>query len=506
MTSHPPHPRLRSLVDRLHDGPPLSKPEVAELEELLEDDGALAYYLAISQQEALLSSAIPRTAPSLVGPVQHKPSTLSVVRILAPLAAACIVFALGLRLGLHLERRPGDGAPITVATSSPPARITGMVGVEWADEGAPHQIDLDTSSNPISIKSGLVEVTYASGVRVTLEGPAVYEVAGHETGRLLRGKLYTTVPKGAEGFLVHYSGGTLEDLGTEFAMEALPDGRTEVGVFVGKVKLHSSGRESITLFENQSLLQSPDAQEPLQPLPLNREKYVQRMPARDFRWEVDWLGSREVTFDVTHLVWKPAQYRAIFKWISGPDAIVVRDVRLLCDGEPVAKDGHEGSTGLLRHVSGNIYALDVDPAAYQRGRWTVSARIESMTRTGGLEKSSTPICSRGILQFEEGLVTGAGPEEFIGRWSYHHMGSLFVREFHPDGSVSFETNGVRDQGTWADSRWEVVDGVLQVSIPRRGFVERHVLRNPQTLVFISNPYENAIKDSGNPTGLQTTPE
>ncbi len=506
MTRRPPHPRLRSLVDRLHDGPPLSKPEVAELEDLLEDDGALAYYLAVGQQEALLSSAIPRTAPSLVGPVPRERFPRRAVRIMVPLAAACLVFALGLKLGQHLERRPGDGAAVSVATSTPPARITGMVGVEWTDERAPHQIDLDASSDRISIKSGLVEVTYASGVRVTLEGPAVYEVAGHETGRLERGKLYTTVPKGAEGFLVHYSGGTVEDLGTEFAMEALPDGRTEVGVFVGKVKLHSSGRESIMLFENQSLVQSPDAQEPLQPVPLDREKYVQRLPARDFRWEVDSPGTREVTFDVTHLVWKPARYRAIFKWISGPDAVIVRDVRLFRDGEPVAADEHEGSTGLLRHVSGNIYVLDVDSGNYQRGRWTVSARIETMNRSGGLAKTSIPICSRGILQFEEGLVTGAGPEQFVGRWSYHHMGSLFVREFHPDGSVSFETNGVRDQGSWTDSRWVVVDGVLHVTIPKRGFVERHVLRNPETLVFISNPYENAVKYSGNPAGIPTGPE
>jgi hypothetical protein len=41
----------------------------------------------------------------------------------------------------------------------------------------------------------------------------------------------------------------------------------------------------------------------------------------------------------------------------------------------------------------------------------------------------------------------------------------------------------------------VKDGVLNVSIPKRGLVERHVLRDPKTLIFASNPYENAVKES-----------
>ncbi|HEY1123762.1 MAG TPA: FecR domain-containing protein [Haloferula sp.] len=495
MSSRPPHAKLRSLIDRLHDGPPLSKQEVAQLEEYLEDDDALAYYVAVSQQEALLPSAIPEHDVSAAEP-SRVVSFPKVMRVMTPLAAACVVFALGMSLGRRMDHGPSSSTASVAPTHAAPARITGMVGVEWADESASHEIDLDSSSDPISIKSGLVEVTYGNGVCVTLEGPAVYEVAGHEEGRLAKGKLYTTVPKGAEGFKIHYSGGTVEDLGTEFAMDAQADGSTEVGVFSGKVKLHSEGRDSIMLFENQSLVQSPGAEEPFEPVPLDREKFVDRLPARDFRWEVNSPGTREFTCDVTHLVWKPAKYRAIFKWISGMDAVNLRDVRLFRDGELVASDDHAGSTGVLRYVSNNIYALDVPPGEYARGRWTITARIETISREGGnLARADVPIGSRGILQFEEGLVTGAGPEQFIGRWTYRHMGTAFVREFRPDGSVTLEQNGVKDEGYWVDSRWEVQDGVLNVSIPKRGLVERHVLRDAKTLIFTSNPYENAVKES-----------
>ena len=493
MNNRPPHPRLRRLVDRLHDGPPLSKPEVAELEDLLEDDAALAYYLEASQQEALMASVVPQVDDL----TEDAPQVLPFPRALqigASLVAACVIFGLGLHLGRNLE--PSSTDPIAAThPGSPPARITGMVGVEWTDEKSPHRIELDPSSSEISIESGLVEVTYASGVCVTLEGPAVYEVEGHETGRLQQGKLYTTVPKGAEGFKIHYAGGIVEDLGTEFAMDALPDGSTEVGVFSGMIKLHSAGRDSILLYENQSLVQSPVRSEPLQPIPLDRKKYVTRLPARDFRWEVDSSGSREVTFDVTHLVWKPAKYRAIFKWISGPDAVVIRDVRLLHDGEPVAVDAHEGSTGMLRYVSDNIYALDVEPGTYSRGRWTVVATLETLSREGGsLADSYLPLDSRGILQFEEGLVTNARPDQFIGRWAYRHLGDLFVREFRPDGSVSLTKNGEVVDSSWTRSQWWVENGVLNVTLPKKDLIERHVLRDPETLIFTSNQYDNATKE------------
>ncbi|RYD21189.1 MAG: hypothetical protein EOP88_12250, partial [Verrucomicrobiaceae bacterium] len=369
MNNRPPDPKFRRLVDRLYDGPALSKQEVAQLEEFLENDDALAYYLSVSQQEALLPMAISPFED--IAEVEARAGIVPLfrrsARIIIPLAAACVVFALGLGLGLRIERGKEsvvENPAANLSTSHTTARITGLVGVEWADESVPHQIDLDASSNQIAIKSGLVELTYSSGVCVTLEGPARYAVEGGEAGRLEAGKLYTTVPKGAEGFRVHYTGGIVEDLGTEFAMDALPDGRMEVGVFSGKVKLHSEGHDSIMLFENQSLVQTPDAAEPFEPIPLNREKFVNRLPARDFRWEVDTEGTREFTIDVTHLVWKPAKYRAIFKWISGFDAVKIRDVRLFLDGKQVAADTHPGSTGVLRHVSNNIYALDVRTGQY----------------------------------------------------------------------------------------------------------------------------------------------
>ncbi|RYD45924.1 MAG: hypothetical protein EOP85_08445, partial [Verrucomicrobiaceae bacterium] len=160
MNKRPPNPKFRRLVDRLYDGPALSKQEVAQLEEFLENDDALAYYLAVSQQEALLPMAIPEFDGMTAADDRSRiiPFVRKAARVMIPLAAACVVFALGLGLGLRMDRPQGEVAKETSLELAPlpaSARITGLVGVEWADETAPHQIDLDAYSNQIAIKSGL---------------------------------------------------------------------------------------------------------------------------------------------------------------------------------------------------------------------------------------------------------------------------------------------------------------------------------------------------------------
>jgi hypothetical protein len=56
---------------------------------------------------------------------------------------------------------------------------------------------------------------------------------------------------------------------------------------------------------------------------------------------------------------------------------------------------------------------------------------------------------------------------------------------------------MREPTAFVGSRWEVRDGVLKVWIPERGAYECHVLRDADTLVFTSNPYDNAKRAGSN---------
>lgn len=475
-----PTAELRDLVDRLLADGGLGRVETGRLEELLKDRDALRYYTEVMSQESMMAEAL----EGIEGEVR---TVRFPWRAVAFAAAACVVFGLGFWSG-----RGGKAVGPGVVAKRAGVQVTGVMGVEWESAGAPEFAAGAVAAERVAFRSGLVELTYASGVRVTLEGPADFSVNDATSGRLENGKLVAYVPPGAEGFTVDYSKGRVVDLGTEFAME-VSGGKAEVGVFDGEIELHLPGDKPRPLFENQAVIHDDDVEHPLRPVPLDRGKFVRRMPARDFRWEITSTAPREIEFDVTHLIWKPSAYRAIFKWIDGVDAIVVSDVELRLDGEVVAADAHEGVSGVLRLVRENVYELDVDSGDFARGRWTLHAKVRSYPRELGTKDYTGPVMSQGILQFEEGLVSKASAGDFIGRWSYHHLGRHYVREFHEGGGVSLLRDGQPATEAFVGSHWEMEDGVLSVWIPDQQRYERHVLRDRRTLIFISNPYANAVR-------------
>jgi len=487
MISAPPSPELRRLIDRLMDGDTLSRTEMARLEELLEAPDALAYYLSVTSQEGLMPEAIAGAEPPVEAP---KNVTRFPFGIVLQAVAACAIFVIGWQIGVH---RP---APKPGESGLPPARITGLMGVEWKSGHEPDILAHGGSAGRLSFQSGLVEVTYASGVRVTLEGPADFTVNDATSGKLDAGKLVASVPKGAEGFRVDYAKGNVVDLGTEFAMDARKDGALELGVLDGKVDLNVPGDAPRRLMVNQAVIHDNEAEEPVQVIPFDREKFVRRLPARDFRWSMDSFAPKQLEFDVTHLIWKGSSYRAIFKWINGQDAIMVHDVGLYCDGVLVAEDLHTGSTGYLKNVKDNVYSLEVKPKDFRRGHWTIRASIDPYVRGVGM---TGPVRSEGILQFEEGMATKANPSDFIGRWSYYYGGRHYIREFTSDGSLLFSSDG-KPSPDFQGAKWNVRNGALEVNVPSMpGIFERHVLRDPKTLIFTSNPYDNAVKLDDNPS-------
>ncbi|SHI75012.1 FecR family protein [Rubritalea squalenifaciens DSM 18772] len=492
-----PSPELRNLIDLLLIEEPLTREQMAHLEDLLEDDQNLAYYVETMQQEAMLPEGLSMTtaAPQAVKPSKH-------LRISAIAAlAACLTFFIGLYIGLQQ-----DGSPDISQTSAPAptyqpedlakpamARITGLVGVRWDNETSNNLLATQGEAEQLTIKSGLMEITYASGVKLTIEGPAKYAVTSATSGHLTQGKLVASVPKGAEGFQIDYAKGKIVDLGTEFALNLQPNKAPEIGVFDGEIEVHTKNNtKPVSLYENQAVRQEPGSeQEEFTAIPFNRDAYVRKLPSRDFAWEMHSPNAKEKVFDVSHLVWKAASYRAIFKWINGHDGVSVRNVELRLDGKLIASDNHLGHCGALRTARDSIFALDIDEDRFQNGKWTLHAWIEALPRKPG--GATGPYFSSGILQFEEGLVSEALAEDFTGKWSYRHLGRNYIRHFKPDGTIMLYSNGVHLKGSFRDSTWSVSNGILRVNMPHDNAYEDHVLRDKETLIFVNQPYENAKK-------------
>jgi hypothetical protein len=498
-----PTPELRELLDRLIDEGGLSRSEMGRLEELMADPEIMSYCCEILLHESLMPEALATMETALTHVHGGTPRTgrgliQRATRLLPLAAAAAVAFFAGLHFAHRqpsppVSRNAPDGGPAPKFD----ARVTGIMGVVWEDGATPLFSHGSVHAQRVAFKSGLVELTYASGVRVTLEGPADFTVSNPTSGKIASGKLVAYVPKGAEGFTVDYGNGQVVDLGTEFAMEIGANGTMELGVFDGEVELHLPGDSPFLLDRSQAMVHDRYAEEPLRPVPFDRAKFVRELPSRDFPWKIQSVEPVELEIDVSHLIWKSAEYRAIFKWISGKDAVEIRNVELRRDGELIAADSRRGQTGMLLHVKDNLFDLTVPSGIYQPGRWTLHAIINQLPRTGGMTRYHGPVDSSGIMLFEEGLVNRAETADFIGRWAFSFAGARFVREFHPDGTITLTKNGKRQPKAFANCSWWVDKGILHAEIPDgSGLVETHILRDRDTLMFTNRSFDNAVRLDG----------
>lgn len=89
----------------------------------------------------------------------------------------------------------------------------------------------------LTLESGVAEVTFNSGARIFLEGPAVLEVERPNRAFLEFGKLTAEVPKPATGFVINTPRVNVVDIGTRFGVAVEDSGDTEVHVMQGVVEV-----------------------------------------------------------------------------------------------------------------------------------------------------------------------------------------------------------------------------------------------------------------------------
>jgi len=163
-----------------------------------------------------------------------------------------------------VSRRPGSpSAPLAPRQGGPVASMTALVDCHWrvvplaappASTPAPGDVDTTgplqddlfqvgselSAGQQLELVRGLAEITFQSGARVVLNGPAHFMVGSSLGGKLQVGKLTARVPHDAHGFTVHSPAGEVVDLGTEFGVAVGADHSMAVEVFVGEVAVDSS--------------------------------------------------------------------------------------------------------------------------------------------------------------------------------------------------------------------------------------------------------------------------
>jgi hypothetical protein len=141
------------------------------------------------------------------------------------------------RLSDHPLQRVMLEPPVNKVVQPPPEFVlTRSIDVEWAH---PHRFQASVgrsiAEKQLRLKSGIVEVTFRSGAVVSVEGPAKLRLDSPMKCFSSYGKLAANCPPSAHGFTVRFKGGKVVDLGTEFALDTVAEGKTKVHVLSGEV-------------------------------------------------------------------------------------------------------------------------------------------------------------------------------------------------------------------------------------------------------------------------------
>ena len=477
-----PNLELRRLTDAWHEGT-ISPEDGMRLEQrLAADDSARTYFFEIAEIEAAMAAAasdLPLTIPA------HSLARRTNWQAMAA------VFVGGLFCGALALKLLPSLSPVAPAQKPPAALVTGMLGVAWDSTSTERSLALSAGSAEAKIDTGLIELTFASGTRALVEGPAAFQILGDNSIRLARGKLVADVPRGAEGFSVTYPDGKIVDLGTEFGVEIASSGRSaNFGVFRGEIEFHprSDANQAVHLLEDHALLAENNS---IISVPFDQQKFARKLPSREFAWKIqgDAPNSTVFEYDISHLVWKPGDYRAICKWMTGRDGVFIDSAELLLDGQRVVEALHLGFTGTVGASHDNSYKLDISADAYRRGRWTlrIHARVD--------RAAEGPADFSGVVLLEEGLTFQAIASDFIGTWEYFHNGMVYHRKFKADGTASMTIDG-KTYAAFDNSHWQIENGTLVLNVPTetgKWLQERHLLRDSRTLVFVDCPYRNATR-------------
>lgn len=187
----------------------------------------------VSKPSSVTRIAIPRLA--------GRTSSLRKLSLASAILAVALVFygtfallSMGLRPD-RLWKRASEPA-VAVKPLPPAAFLTADDRAVWGDQTKDGGKSLRPGQK-LELARGLAEITFASGAKVDLQGPATLTIEDRDMAALEVGKLTAHVPEEAIGFAVQTPSMLVVDLGTDFGVEVAGLGDDQVHVFKGQVEL-----------------------------------------------------------------------------------------------------------------------------------------------------------------------------------------------------------------------------------------------------------------------------
>lgn len=373
-------------------------------------------------------------------------------RLIAVITAAAAVLVAGWVLYLTMAPEP---EPVLAFRTAPETRLR-ITHAGPADE-TPAPGTLQPGSRLV-LDQGSVELTFASGVRAVIEGPADLTLVEKGRLHLTEGRGFFEVPPAAIGFAVHTPELEVTDLGTEFAVLAVHDAGDQVHVMKGRVEaLNRNG------LKNREILGAGDAREAgpagrLIPLPLRPADFARALPGGlpYLHWSFEGddplkpggtlVGSGKITVRTEGGASTPSPSRRV----DGPRG---RALRFSSRTDEVTTSW-QGFTGRTPRTFACWVKLDSNlPEDWQPivelGRPVYpEARVNSYWRVRTIVEPATGRC---VLRVSYGRNWIDGSVDLAdGRW--HHVAICESRELDEEGlpKVRFYVDGREDPATRAN--------------------------------------------------------
>lgn len=237
---------IDTLIQHYLDGSLTEKEAVLLHEQLTRVPDLGAQLLDHVTMDAMLRATKPLIRPPSARPrlVPRRRFTIGTLSGVAALAACATLL-------LNFAWVNWNTAPISdEVTTTSIAVLTRAVNLQWDRETMKPAPGSPLPPGWLRLKSGQVQIEFYQGARVTLEGPAAFQLVSSGEAYCGHGKLSAHVPPQARGFRIDTPKGTIVDLGTEFGLNVNSDG-AEVHVFDGEVELHQ-GQDMKSLKQGQA--------------------------------------------------------------------------------------------------------------------------------------------------------------------------------------------------------------------------------------------------------------
>jgi hypothetical protein len=272
---NPQSEELSILIDAYVSGRATDEQVDKLTERLQSDEAAREWFVEMADTHACMavdeslwvSTQSSQTTPSSskTRSVMLRAGVRPVIAYAGWLTAVVAIIMICLPMGTPDDNEESGTALALSVDRIPAARMTQQIAVEWQDDTEARVTGEPLDGKWVRVSSGIIQVEFASGAQLGLQGPAELRIDSDMGCFLQSGRLTVLAPPEASEFTVTSPAGKVVDLGTEFGIVVDSSGQMDVHVLEGEVEVASStepdpGKKK-TLLENEAVTVSTEAGE-----------------------------------------------------------------------------------------------------------------------------------------------------------------------------------------------------------------------------------------------------